>query len=157
MFLSANEPHAYLSGECIECMACSDNVVRAGLTPKFKDVDTLCSMLTYSDGAPRVLKGLSQDTITTVFSAPIEEFRLEKIEMSNSNTSSNQYSLPKSIGPTILLVFSGEGKLSTTEGKTVEVVTVGPGSVFFLPANTSVDCTKTSTTLLLFRCGCNLQ
>lgn len=28
-------------------MACSDNVVRAGLTPKFKDVDTLVSMLTY--------------------------------------------------------------------------------------------------------------
>ena len=29
-------------------MASSDNVVRAGFTPKFKDVDTLTSMLTYS-------------------------------------------------------------------------------------------------------------
>ena len=29
-------------------MACSDNVVRAGLTPKFKDVATLCDMLTYT-------------------------------------------------------------------------------------------------------------
>ena len=29
-------------------MATSDNVVRAGLTPKFKDVDRLCEMLTYS-------------------------------------------------------------------------------------------------------------
>jgi mannose-6-phosphate isomerase len=28
-------------------MAASDNVVRAGLTPKFKDVDTLVDMLTY--------------------------------------------------------------------------------------------------------------
>jgi len=27
-------------------MATSDNVVRAGLTPKFKDVDVLCNMLT---------------------------------------------------------------------------------------------------------------
>ena len=36
-----------ISGECIECMAASDNVVRAGLTPKFRDTDTLCSMLTY--------------------------------------------------------------------------------------------------------------
>nr|XP_020478774.1 mannose-6-phosphate isomerase isoform X2 [Monopterus albus] len=25
MFLGANEPHAYLYGDCIECMACSDN------------------------------------------------------------------------------------------------------------------------------------
>lgn len=47
MFLGANEPHAYLSGDCVECMACSDNVVRAGLTPKFIDRDTLHRMLTY--------------------------------------------------------------------------------------------------------------
>jgi len=48
IFLAANEPHAYLSGDCVECMACSDNVVRAGLTPKLKDVSTLVAMLTYS-------------------------------------------------------------------------------------------------------------
>lgn len=47
LYLGANEPHAYISGECIECMATSDNVVRAGLTPKFRDVQTLCAMLTY--------------------------------------------------------------------------------------------------------------
>lgn len=46
-FICANEPHAYIAGDCAECMALSDNVVRAGLTPKFKDVDTLCEMLTY--------------------------------------------------------------------------------------------------------------
>ena len=41
VFLPANEPHAYLQGDCVECMACSDNVVRAGLTPKWKDVSTV--------------------------------------------------------------------------------------------------------------------
>lgn len=46
-FMGPNEPHAYLSGNCVECMALSDNVVRAGLTPKFKDVDTLVNMLHY--------------------------------------------------------------------------------------------------------------
>ena len=46
-FIEANEPHAYISGDCIECMALSDNVVRAGLTPKMKDVKVLCNMLTY--------------------------------------------------------------------------------------------------------------
>lgn len=49
-FMAANEPHAYVAGEIIECMACSDNVVRAGLTPKFKDVDNLVDMLSYSMG-----------------------------------------------------------------------------------------------------------
>ncbi|XP_019707493.1 mannose-6-phosphate isomerase 2 isoform X2 [Elaeis guineensis] len=47
LYIGANEPHAYISGDCIECMATSDNVVRAGLTPKYRDVQTLCSMLTY--------------------------------------------------------------------------------------------------------------
>ena len=43
MYLGANVPHAYLDGNCVECMACSDNVVRAGLTPKLIDVDTVRS------------------------------------------------------------------------------------------------------------------
>jgi mannose-6-phosphate isomerase len=49
-FMGPAEPHAYISGDCIECMAPSDNVIRSGLTPKFKDVDVLCDMLTYSTG-----------------------------------------------------------------------------------------------------------
>ena len=36
LFLGANLPHAYISGDCMEIMATSDNVVRAGFTPKFK-------------------------------------------------------------------------------------------------------------------------
>ena len=38
IFLPANEPHAYVSGELVECMATSDNVIRAGLTPKLRCV-----------------------------------------------------------------------------------------------------------------------
>lgn len=51
LHIGANEPHAYISGECVECMATSDNVVRAGLTPKYKDVQTLCSMLAYKQAS----------------------------------------------------------------------------------------------------------
>lgn len=47
-FMGPNIPHAYVSGDCVECMALSDNVVRVGLTPKFKDVDTLLGMLDYT-------------------------------------------------------------------------------------------------------------
>jgi hypothetical protein len=45
---STSHAHLRVAGDCVECMACSDNVVRAGLTPKFKDVPTLCDMLTYT-------------------------------------------------------------------------------------------------------------
>jgi len=56
MFLRANEPHAYLSGDIMECMASSDNVVRAGFTPKFKDVKNLIDMLTYTYSSPEEQK-----------------------------------------------------------------------------------------------------
>lgn len=51
LYLGAAEPHAYLSGNGVEIMANSDNVIRAGLTPKFKDVGTLLDMLTYDTNA----------------------------------------------------------------------------------------------------------
>ena len=53
-FMAANEPHAYVAGEILECMACSDNVVRAGLTPKHKDIENLVDMLSYTMGGPDI-------------------------------------------------------------------------------------------------------
>ncbi|KAF8798497.1 RmlC-like cupin [Phlegmacium glaucopus] len=49
IFLGAGEPHAYISGEC---MANSDNVIRAGLTPKLRDIPNLISNLTYTASPP---------------------------------------------------------------------------------------------------------
>ena len=47
MGMNADEPHAYIKGNCIECMANSDNVVILGLTPKLRDTKTLLSMLDF--------------------------------------------------------------------------------------------------------------
>lgn len=41
MFLHAETPHAYVRGTGLEIMANSDNVLRAGLTPKYIDVPEL--------------------------------------------------------------------------------------------------------------------
>jgi mannose-6-phosphate isomerase len=57
-FMGPNEPHAYISGDCIECMALSDNTVRAGLTPKHRDVKTLCEMLHYRSIFPHLASSL---------------------------------------------------------------------------------------------------
>jgi len=35
----------------------ADNVIRAGLTPKMRDVEALCSSLTYDQGLPELLTG----------------------------------------------------------------------------------------------------
>ena len=47
IYLAANVPHAYLKGDLVECMATSDNVIRAGLTPKLRDTTVLCNSLSY--------------------------------------------------------------------------------------------------------------
>jgi mannose-6-phosphate isomerase len=76
IFIAANVPHAYLDGDLVECMASSDNVVRAGLTPKFKDVTTLkeivdCSPMPMLDGVRNLKR--EADGFDQVF-APADEF-----------------------------------------------------------------------------------
>eukprot|EP00666_Eupelagonemidae_sp_cell4sb_P001425 gene1425-biopygen12276 len=44
-------PEPVFSGDGVEIMAKSDNVVRAGLTPKFKDAETLLGMMSYNPAA----------------------------------------------------------------------------------------------------------
>lgn len=88
MFLKADDIHAYLAGDIMECMAASDNVVRAGFTPKFKDVPTLSSMLTYSYAPIEEQKlettdyayckmnaaAFKSNSSCTLYDPPIEEF-----------------------------------------------------------------------------------
>eukprot|EP01056_Protomagalhaensia_sp_Gyna25_P000139 Protomagalhaensia_sp_Gyna_25__138@NODE_1066_length_2230_cov_8_198996_g849_i0_p1_GENE_NODE_1066_length_2230_cov_8_198996_g849_i0NODE_1066_length_2230_cov_8_198996_g849_i0_p1_ORF_typecomplete_len709_score131_77PMI_typeI/PF01238_21/5_4e75_NODE_1066_length_2230_cov_8_198996_g849_i0552181 len=47
IFLAPNTIHAYIGGNCLECMRCSNNVVRAGLTSKPQDVETLRKLVNY--------------------------------------------------------------------------------------------------------------
>ncbi|MDO5618677.1 mannose-6-phosphate isomerase, class I [Kocuria sp.] len=45
IFTPAGQLHAYLRGTAVELMACSDNVLRAGLTPKHIDVAELLAIV----------------------------------------------------------------------------------------------------------------
>ncbi|PZC86053.1 hypothetical protein B5X24_HaOG213011 [Helicoverpa armigera] len=82
IFLKPNLPHAYLSGDCVECMACSDNVVRAGLTPKHIDVPTLVDMLDYSSYAQEQLLFNPQleDCNSCVWRPPVPDFAVVRIK-----------------------------------------------------------------------------
>lgn len=82
LFLAANEPHAYLAGDCVEIMAASDNVIRAGLTPKFKDVEILLSSLTYKTDSLEHSKFNADSKLPVQSYVPpsiIKEFRLDRV------------------------------------------------------------------------------
>jgi hypothetical protein len=55
MFLFAETPHAYLQGVALEVMANSDNVLRAGLTPKYIDIPELVANVKFGQPAGELL------------------------------------------------------------------------------------------------------
>lgn len=63
-------------------MACSNNVVRCALTPKFRDVDLLVDMLTYNMAAPAVLRPHVIDDNRKRFTPPVDVFEIEMINVS---------------------------------------------------------------------------
>ncbi|RDX98733.1 Mannose-6-phosphate isomerase 1 [Mucuna pruriens] len=144
LFLGANEPHAYLSGECVECMATSDNVVRAGLTPKHRDVQTLCSMLTYKQGSPEILRGVPVNPYVNKYTPPFEEFEIDRCILPQEET----VVFPAVPGPSIFLVTVGKGKMNTHQ--------VTEGDVLFAAANTEISVTSASD-LHLYRTGVNTK
>ncbi len=75
IFTDAGVPHAYIRGDIIECMANSDNVVRAGLTGKFKDVGTLLDILTYRFAEYPVINR-EQKADGVVYHTSAEEFEI---------------------------------------------------------------------------------
>ncbi|KAG6889772.1 hypothetical protein C0995_014701 [Termitomyces sp. Mi166 len=82
IFLGAGEPHAYVSGEC---MANSDNVIRAGLTPKLRDIPNLVSTLTYTASPP---------TKHYVFPSPFPPSPSPSPTSTNTNTNTTNTATP---------------------------------------------------------------
>ncbi|ORY52745.1 phosphomannose isomerase [Neocallimastix californiae] len=136
LYLAADEPHAYISGDCIECMATSDNVVRAGLTPKFKDVDTLVNMLTYTckSADNQIVSGIPylQSTTTVLYNPPIEEFSILCTTLSPVTRQRESFHGIK--GPSIIIVTEGNGRI-IYKNNTFEAC---KGSIFFIGANTPI-------------------
>lgn len=145
IYLPANEPHAYISGDCVECMACSDNVVRAGLTPKMKDIETLCEMLSYRCEPPssKLFQGLSEDEFTVIYKPPVPDFAVAKIYIPRETT---YYFIPR-ISASICIVISGKARLDGSE--------IGRGSVFFLVAAQAPFLEVTEKNFLLFQAMAN--
>ena len=158
--LAANEPHAYLAGECIEVMATSDNVVRAGLTPKLRDVPTLTSMLTYSQAPPTVYAGVAAAPpphaaggpppgTVRAYGPPFDEFALDALELGAGGT----LSLPPLAGPAVLLVTEGEGSAmaAAAGGGEPQEGRLRPGGAFFVTPGTTLTLQDGGAGLKAFR------
>lgn len=117
-------------------MATSDNVVRAGLTPKLRDVDTLVEMLTYEAGpaSQQLLKSSKFDDSPSdlLYDPPIDEFSVVKTALEGEEKTSQR----AVDGPSVCVVTKGEGKVTWDEGDGEEVK---KGDVIFIGAGQGVE------------------
>ncbi len=129
IFLKAGIPHAYLKGNIIECMANSDNVVRAGLTPKFKDISTLIEILTYDYGPIEILNR-NQSTENISYITPTPEFNIKSINLKefDKKIESPDHKVE------ILLLTKGKISIQWQAGSTNKTMEVYKGQSLLIPA-----------------------
>jgi mannose-6-phosphate isomerase len=78
LYVPPRQPHAYLNGTGVELMAGSDNVLRAGLTPKHVDVPELLKIAAFEAAEPYVIASAHTGG-EEVYEAPAREFRLSRL------------------------------------------------------------------------------
>lgn len=148
MFLQAKDPHAYISGDIIECMAASDNVVRAGFTPKFKDVENLVDMLTYSYESVEkqkmpllpFAKSRGDAAKSVLYNPPIAEFAV--LQTIFDERAGQKQVFDGFEGPSIVIATNGSG---TIRVKGEEAKKVETGFVFFVAPGAEVELESAST------------
>lgn len=164
MYLKADDIHAYISGDIIECMASSDNVIRAGFTPKFQDVDTLTSILTYDhepaekqylvpSDYPYVKldrKAYSSNSSSLLYDPPIEEFSVVRTLLKASSAKATFEGIA---GPSIVICTSGSGKISVGP-KTEDIK---EGYVYFVGATAEVVLESDGDEFVTFRAFCEIN
>ena len=166
IFLSANVPHAYLFGDGVECMACSDNVVRAGLTPKFKDVNVLCEMLDYSMRSIEDTKlGFTKlNEFMIDYKPSVDEFSVQQIKITNNNLrDTNKFLIPKNESGSILIIVengSSESYFEASNG--VKINNLRDGLVYFIDSFqevyfNAVKSDSNETVLLAYRAYCDIK
>lgn len=128
MFLFAETPHAYLQGVALEVMANSDNVLRAGLTPKYIDIPELVANVKFEPMPARELlttpvkSGAELD-----FPIPVDDFAFSLHDLSLQETSIDQHSAA------ILFCVEGEAVLRKDEQRLI----LKPGESAFIGADES--------------------
>lgn len=155
-FMGPNQPHAYVSGDCLEVMAPSDNVIRCACTPKYKDTETLCSTIDYNSTSIRPIIHPTQvnDSQWLYRPPPSQccEFELNKHVIS---AASGLVTLPRIDCCSIVLVL--EGSVDFIDERTGECSHAREGSVYLLPSNSEIKCTSVGEgSAVIYRSNRNL-
>lgn len=132
IYIPADAPHAYLSGDIVECMARSNNVLNTGFCPRAQrnSAELFTAALTFSPhNAEEVKLGTSKtdkskNGKTSEYAPPMSEFNMLKTSLKEGE----KETIRAIAGPSVLFATSGSGKL-IADGQTHEIK---EGYVFFV-------------------------
>ena len=115
VYVPAGELHAYLSGVAVEIMASSDNVLRAGLTPKHVDIPELLKLVHFTAAAAKKLQPFPDDNFERIYETPAHEFRLSRIVLKDQETFKSE--MKRSVE--ILLCMEGKGVVKDLKSRRI--------------------------------------
>ena len=132
-------------------MATSDNVIRAGLTPKLRDVPNLVGGLTYTAADPSkhlvqpvpFAKTSQVSPHTTLYDPPIPEFSVLRVALASSELETHA----PIDGPSIAIITEGRGVVGWRQ----ESLEVSEGEVFFVGANTELKLEAQDQNFVVYR------
>jgi len=136
--IPADGIHAYLSGDIIECMARSNNVLNTGFCPagERNSADLFCSCLTFDPHSPeecklppKKYKG-SENGKTLLYAPPMNEFNV----LATSLKAGEQETIAPIDGPAMFIATEGHATMKV-KGRSYEVKEgttwfIAPGNLF---------------------------
>ena len=132
IYVPADAPHAYLSGDIVECMARSNNVLNTGFCPRADrdNIELFTAALTFSPQSAKevLLKSTTsrrgRNGKTVEYKPDMSEFNMLKTTLGSGETET----IERVCGPSVLFVISGSGNL-ISESKSYDLK---QGYIFFV-------------------------
>ncbi|KAF4457144.1 Mannose-6-phosphate isomerase [Fusarium albosuccineum] len=148
IYIPAGGIHAYISGDIIECMARSDNVLNTGFCPKTDrdNVDEFCSVLNWEPTTKTQTTlqdeaySRSKEGKTKIFRPPTSEFNVLATELGAS-----EREVLGEGGPSILLATRGNATIKAND----QSFDLSEGHVYFIAQGVKLDITAGTDGLLM--------
>lgn len=139
IYIPADGIHAYLSGDIIECMARSNNVLNTGFCPRAErsNIDLFCEFLSFTPHSAEesMLKpkpySRSKQGKTTLYAPPMSEFDMLQTQLKAGESET----LGASGGPSILIASRGNA-LMKAGGKSYDLK---EGFVYFVAPGSEIE------------------
>lgn len=124
VFIEAGVLHQYISGNGVELMNWSDNVIRGGMTSKYVDIEELKKIGRFENSKPCFVSAKQECDGRIFYNAPCDKFELRKAE-------TGEYKIKENMD-TLAIVIEGSAKIGEQTVKRGECIFIEKDSEYDL-------------------------